>query len=185
MLRLHTSIVSFVNGCDVSDTQCLSSCSIECYQQHQSTDCKAIIRNEMGALPRDILPKAQPIFQSIVPDHSQHSHQLTTFQMSIDLQRLFLNFPRLRALLKEVYAVTNEPLDNSDKEMSRGTYRMGQGSHRGCRVNKTQQNRTSAPWSQRKGFMLGLQRLRKFQETGGLKSEGLNEFSKLVLNPAK
>ena len=136
----------------------------------------------MGALPSDVPLKSPSVFQHSPTDRSLHGDQHTTFETSLDLQRLFLEYPRLRAQLKEVYVATNEPLENSNDEKSRESHGFRRGSSRGYRVNKSQQSRKSTPWAQRKGFILGLRRFQKLQAARGLEGEGLKEFSKLMLN---
>lgn len=169
------------------------SCSINCYRVHNTIHkdpgSSATIRISPNGLPPKPPPAAftNPSSSHIKSgDPSLASTSHVSLVPSTELSRLYLQYPKLRNQLREIYEATTEPLDDHLDDSPRSAERRdrGRGKGRGSRHERGRGRGRgpiqSAPWSQQRGFKAGLHLLRKLRHLKGNDGEGLKVFSKLV-----
>lgn len=164
------------------------SCSIECYKSHQDVHAADLRSTTILATSNGLSPKPPPVASVLGPpyshrrsgDPSETLFELESLESSVELQRLYLQYPRLRDQLKEIYESTREPsndrFDIQSLSRERGGYR---GRSRG-RGHGYRRERVAGLWSQQKGFKAGLHQLRELRPFKGDEGEGLRGFSELV-----
>lgn len=164
------------------------SCSIDCYKRHQTVHADnteiTIIRSAPTILP----PKPPPVTSGVgaLTAHRKSGDTLTklcvyeTLEHSPQLRHLYIQYPRLRNQLKEIYEATTEPSDehHTDYKPTRGRnnryYGRGRGREHACRRGLV------ASWSHDKGFKAGLHQMRKSRHSTAAGGNGLRDFCNLV-----
>lgn len=111
--------------------------------------------------------------------HEDATIQTHNFEYSVELQKLFAEYPGLRAKLQEIYRATLE------EEWNAAALKQNHSTHRGERY-KHDHNNSRATWTAEKGFNRGLGKVRKWRESceGGectdSDAEGFMKFIALV-----
>lgn len=160
----------------------LTSCSIECFRQHQSAHpnpphhLATPLVNGLPPKPPTVLPN-QSTLQSSTLGHptSRGPVGLTTPE---ELEQLFRLHPQLRELLDTIYKSTLDltPKDKFNQQHNWGHYGHAatRGRFGGRRTYK------EPPWTQQRGFQNGLYTLRKVTLGDTRNSEALQAFTELV-----
>lgn len=169
------------------------SCSIGCYKKHQAAhpNCCSFTRNQ--PTPNGLPPKPPPV-AFVKPPQPPDSSEISLSTINVQslgssptLQRLYTRYPELRGQLRDIYDAMGEPSDEAvdDHHHARGR---GDRNRRGFRNRGRGNGRNfGGRWTQEKGFISGLHRLRRLRQLHGKEGAGLQEFSKFVngLNEAK
>lgn len=140
------------------------------------------------------LPPKPPPVASVVSALGAHPRSgdtsitlcvLASREASTQLQRLYVQYPRLRSQLREIYEATSESsidhLDDSAPSRGRGNRYRG----RGRGQQREYRRELGASWSQGKGFKAGLHQMRKSRHLKGGDGQGLREFCKVVASLAE
>lgn len=161
------------------------SCSIDCYKTHQNVHAGYSGPTITRPAPVGLPPKPPPAAAggSAHPrsgDISTILGVLDSHETSTQLQRLYLQYPKLRNQLREIYEATNKPsiyhLDDYASSTGRAYRYRGRGRGR----EHEHRRGLGASWSQDKGFKGGLHQMRKLRHLKGGESQGLTEFCKVV-----
>ncbi len=164
-----------------------TSCSIECYKEHRLVHANMQAAYWPDANVSGHSPEHSPVTLENPPSmditlkSAQPGNPFTALESSPDLQNLFILYPKLRAQLHEVYIATLEPPPTCQDSEQRNNSRFdgGRGQVRGRGRSRRWGN--GAPWTPQRGQKLAVSRIRKFRECDVKESDGLREFSRLLI----
>lgn len=160
------------------------SCSIQCYRDHQTTHTTVrILSVKSNSLP----PKPPPLAafatkSNLIQSHgsSLRNNPPISLEAAVELEKLYSRYPRLQEQLRDIYEVATErPPDNLDDQSSMSN-RAEQGGSQGWGRGRGRAKEASIPWSRKRGFKAGLNRLKSLRHLKGTDGEGLCEFSQFV-----
>lgn len=166
-----------------------TSCSIKCYNEHRAVQANTQAARQPDSRVNKHPSEPPPVTLENPPsmDNSLKSLQpgnpFTALESSPDLQNLFVLYPNLQKQLHEVYIATLEPPPNCQESEQRNNRRFegGSGQVRGKPYGRCRGRGNGPPWTPQRGQKLAFSRIRKFRDCEGKESDGMREFSRLVI----
>lgn len=161
-----------------------------CYKAHQ--DAYSDKRCPTATLPdpNGLPPKPPPVASGVGAlgshptsgDSSTTLSALDSLESSVELKRLYVQYPKLRNQLSEIYEASNEPSNDHSDEYTPSRGRGDRYRGRGRIRERGHERGVGASWPPKKRFEAGLDQMRKSRHLRGTDGEGLKEFSKLVVS---
>lgn len=109
----------------------------------------------------------------------------TVLEGSQKLQTLFMMYPRLRSQLRDIYAATLPPKDDSPdangNHVGHHSFQRGRG-RGGAQRGIGRTDRPNAPWNPDQGTQNGIDALTSAKVDYGKAGEGVREYAELVIS---